>query len=116
MGDGDEKLVRISADSGSMTITSHDTNQTWIVHANIDLTTCTALVDFHVPGKPNPPPVKNLVATFWKLASPVGDSGSGSKKSNIMLQFTDPSGYFRVPADYPIGAWIMVTKTKEIVV
>ena len=36
----------------------------WIVQATMDPIFCNATVDFNVPGKPNPPPVK-LAATIW---------------------------------------------------
>ena len=58
MSDGDYKKVTIAGKK--LTIVPHGNNQTWTVNADYDLATCSAAIDFHVPGKPNPPPVKAL--------------------------------------------------------
>ena len=58
MSDGDYKKVTIAGKK--LTIVPHGNNQTWTVNADYDLASCSAAIDFHVPGKPNPPPVKAL--------------------------------------------------------
>ena len=35
--------------------------------------TCRAVIDFDVPGKPNPPPC-SLIATLWEMTGPEGKS------------------------------------------
>ena len=44
-------------------------------------------MDFHVAGKPNPPPV-NLTATFWRMVRGSGDDS----KSKAAVEFTDATG------------------------
>jgi hypothetical protein len=54
MGDGDQKLVTIKG--ASLTIGPHANNESWVIKTKYDLKTCSAMIDFHVKGKPNPPP------------------------------------------------------------
>lgn len=100
MHDGDKKEIIISG--SSLIIKPSGNNQTWIVRTELDEKTCSAVVDFHVPGKPNPPPV-NLTATLWYAKS---DKGVGK----IEIEFTDPTG--KLPAG-PLNRWIMVTNYDE---
>jgi hypothetical protein len=100
LGDGDEKHISFSPD-GAMTITPHGNNQTWQVNAMLSTDFCNATVDFHVPGKPSPPPVKDLTATIFVMAAL--DDGA----DKLMVQWTDPSGFLSPPT-YPIGAWVLV--------
>ena len=96
MHDGDCKSV--TRDGDTMTIKPHDNNETWVVHALVDSTDCSATVDFNVPGKPNPPSV-NLTATFWLMVPP------STSTPKIALVFTDPSGTLADSA-MPLNTWI----------
>eukprot|EP00662_Eupelagonemidae_sp_cell21_P040827 gene40827-biopygen108815 len=62
-----------------------DNNQTWTVTAPVNSSTCEAIVDFNVPGKPNPPPC-NLTMKY-KLGGDTTDDGNGA----VVFEFTDPS-------------------------
>merc|ERR1711865_420894 len=83
-------------DGSSMTVTPSGTNETWTVEAFFDCGTGTAIVDFDVSGKPNPPPVP-LVATYWNIHS--------MSTSKAMWEFTDPSGFLALPG-YPLNQWV----------
>jgi hypothetical protein len=65
MGDGDYKQITIKGDK--FTIVPHGNNQSWTVNSKYDLKSCSASIDFHVPGKPNPPPVKALTLTAFRM-------------------------------------------------
>ena len=62
MHDGDQKEVTI--DGSAVEIKPHGNDEKWQVTAVLDLQSCSAEVDFNVPGKPKPPPVK-LLMTLW---------------------------------------------------
>ena len=94
MHDGDLKEVTVS--SSHITIRPYHNNQTWMVEAALG-PSCTAMVDFNVPGKPSPPPVA-LKATLWTLFR-----SKQEKKSAI--GFTDPSATL-APAATPLNYWI----------
>eukprot|EP00939_MAST-03C_sp_MAST-3C-sp1_P001377 g1377.t1 len=96
MHDGDSKMV--TAVGGKLLIEPHGNNQTWRIEADLG-EDCTATVDFDVPGKPSPPPVK-LFATFWKMQA-ANDNG----KSKLAVEFTDPSGTIAPPAK-ALNVWI----------
>ena len=99
--DGDEKIVSIQTDH-QFTIEPSDTsnsNETWIVHAKLDPTTCSAMVDFNVPGKPSPPPVP-LLLTIWTMTT----ASSGTK---LTIEFTDPSETI-APKDRPLNHWVQL--------
>merc|ERR1712139_342846 len=66
MHDGDKKEVTISG--RSMTIKPSGNNQTWIVKSQWDTKSCSAIINFNVPGKPNPPPF-NLKARLLDTTS-----------------------------------------------
>ena len=74
----------------------------WAVHATMDLTSCNALVDFNVRGKPNPPPVK-LIAIVWTLSHKVP---SGTQKKYV-IEFYDPSSTL-ASALVPLNTWVQV--------
>jgi hypothetical protein len=54
MGDGDQKKVTIKGEA--LTIVPHGNNESWVIKTKYDLKACSAMIDFHVPGKPSPPP------------------------------------------------------------
>jgi hypothetical protein len=101
MHDGDKKEVIISGTS--MTIKPSGNNQTWIVKARLDRKSCSAVVDFNVPGKPGPPPV-NLTLTLWHSIS--------SKGQTTEFEFTDPSGTLAAK-DFPLNHWVELKWTSE---
>jgi hypothetical protein len=76
-----------------------DGPKTWTATGKLDRTTCSASIDFRVPGKTSPPPVA-LNATFWKSYS--GDW------SRTNIEFTDPSGTVG-KKDIPLNRWVEVT-------
>lgn len=97
MHDGDKKEVTI--DGTSMVIRPSGNDETWIVKSELDRVTCTAVVDFNVPGKPGPPPVK--------LQASLAYSFSATSKKTI-LEFTDPSGTL-AKADFPLNHWVEIS-------
>ena len=68
---------------------------------------CNASVDFNVPGKPNPPPVK-LTATVWKQSRYL-KTGILTKNA---IEFTDPSGTLASPL-MPLTTWVQWQKSFE---
>ncbi|CAJ1402590.1 unnamed protein product [Effrenium voratum] len=96
MHDGDRKAITVAG--SEMTITSTNSSQTWVIHAELD-EHCSASVNFNVPGKPGPPPVP-LAARLWRL-----ENGRGGSKSSF--EFTDPSGTLAVPG-FPLNSWIQL--------
>jgi hypothetical protein len=101
MHDGDKKEVTISGTS--LTIKPSGNNQTWVVKSEIDSKSCSASIDFNVPGKPNPPPV-NLQAT---LASIFSASSSSIRKTEF--EFTDPSGTLAASTE-PLNQWVEISR------
>lgn len=100
IGDGDEKMVTVA--DGMITIVPHGNNETWKVTAavkgNLAGEQCTALVDFDVPGKPNPPPIKLLIS-YWPLGNSDGSLQKGA------WEFTDPGDKVSPPT--PLNEWVM---------
>ena len=62
---------------------------------------CNALVDFNVPGKPNPPPSK-LTATVWTQSRSLA---TGTLEKNL-IEFTDASGKVVWPI-VPLNTWVV---------
>jgi len=98
MHDGDEKAVKI--DGTAVTITPNGSDQRWTVKATLDQESCTALVDFDVPGKDDHPPVP-LLATYWSESAAPGDH-------RVAFEFTDPSGTLADPAK-ALNRWIALS-------
>jgi hypothetical protein len=94
MHDGDQKKVMVQG--RAMTIEPSGNDETWVVHAELDRRSCSASVDFNVPGKPGPPPV-NLTLSLWQSRS-----ASGTKTE---FEFTDPSGTLAEP-EFPLNRWV----------
>lgn len=94
MHDGDRKEIHI--DGTVLTIKPSSNNQTWVVSSILDTESCTATVNFKVPGKPSPPPV-SLKATLIYSVGPT------TKKT--MFGFTDPSGTL-AGASFPLNRWV----------
>lgn len=101
MHDGDMKEITISG--ASLTIRPSGNNQTWVVNSQVEPKSCSAVIDFNVPGKPSPPPV-NLTATL--LTSVVPTPG-GARITEF--EFTDPSGTL-APKDSPLNLWLQTKK------
>lgn len=102
MHDGDQKLLKVSHESNDFKITPYNNNQTWKIAARFDNDhDCTALVNFDVPNKPNPPPVP-LNGRVWGMAS------IGGADKNALL-FTDPSGNIANP-EKPLNVWVPSNK------
>lgn len=94
MHDGDKKEVTI--EGTTITIKPSGNKQTWVVRSELDRKSCSASIDFNVPGKPGPPPV-NLTATFWYSVS--------EKGMKTEFEFTDPSGTLAAKT-YPLNRWV----------
>mmetsp|Transcript_38180 Transcript_38180/g.89765 ORF Transcript_38180/g.89765 Transcript_38180/m.89765 type:complete len:147 (-) Transcript_38180:58-498(-) len=98
--DGDMKRVQLSADSKTVTIKPYNNTQTWEVNAVWSDVSCSASVDFNVPGKPNPPPVPLMMSYYASY----GGRGQPTLGTQV---FTDPSGTLAKP-DFPLNTWIRV--------
>ena len=72
------------------------------MHATIDPEFCTAVVDFDVPGKPNPPSVR-LTATVG-IQSRFLLTGTLEKYA---IEWTDPSGRLGPPS-VPLNTWVQM--------
>jgi|Transcript_116872 hypothetical protein len=94
--DGDKKELTISGQT--LIIKPSGNNQTWQVKTTIEPKSCSAIVNFDVPGKPNPPPVK-LMATLMKTLS--------KYETNFEIEFTDPSGTISSPG-MPLNHWVQL--------
>ena len=100
MHDGDQKLLTVAGDR-SMKITPYNNNQTWeVLLPALDTPGCSVMIDFNVPGKPNPPPVK-LLFTAYDLFH----GGSKSNCDRTPIIFTDPSGTL-APSTQPLNTWV----------
>ena len=97
MHDGDMKQVAANLDN-TFQINPYNNTQTWTVQGHFD-ENCVGIVDFNVPGKPNPPPV-NLTMTLWIMGS------TDNKLTKLGLEFTDPSGTLAPPAQ-PLNFWVL---------
>ena len=101
MHDGDQKKVQMLTNPMSLRITPHGNHQTWSVLAPLNLTDCTATVDFRVPGKPGPPPCV-LKASLRQLLQP----STKNTKPPVAIGFTDPSGTIQKDPTYPLNYWV----------
>ena len=70
----------------------------------MDPISCTAIVNFNVPKKNNPPPV-NLTATVWILKHEL-PSGVLEKYA---IEWTDPSGTL-APPSVPVNTWVQAER------
>jgi len=102
--DGIYRLVHLSCppvvkiDGMNVTITSGNPTQTWVVATSMDPETCSAIVDFDVEGKPNPPPVPLTMVVIHAEYS----AGAG-----VWFTFVDPTGTLAEPT-YPLNAWVAI--------
>jgi len=100
MHDGDKKHITI--DGTSLVIRPSGNSQTWAVESQLDSETCTAVVDFNVPGKPSPPPVNLTAALVYSMCAT-------AKKT--LIEFTDPSGKLAAK-DFPLNTWVAIGKAE----
>merc|ERR1712151_291694 len=84
----------------SLTIKPNGNNQTWIVKSEVDTKSCSANINFDVPGKPSPPPV-NLQAMLTSISSVT--------TTKTEFEFTDPSGTLAAPI-MPLNQWVEISK------
>ncbi len=108
MHDGDQKKISYETSGGKkyMHIVPHNNNQTWVVDAPFDVDSCSAMINFDVPGKPGPPPVA-LRAFIWRMPDT-----SGTSRQTI--EFTDPSSTI-APSDTPLNGWVYATDSQNVV-
>eukprot|EP00929_Paragymnodinium_shiwhaense_P054197 TRINITY_DN27158_c0_g1_i2.p1 TRINITY_DN27158_c0_g1~~TRINITY_DN27158_c0_g1_i2.p1 ORF type:complete len:252 (-),score=43.95 TRINITY_DN27158_c0_g1_i2:141-896(-) len=108
--DGDKKVVSVHEGSPrTMTIKPFGNKQNWIVTARLDSEACSAMVNFNVPGKPNPPPVP-LLASWGRLTR-----NASGPEFEVVLEFTDPTGTL-APIGYPLNQWQSVHHKEDLVV
>ena len=99
MHDGDQKQVSLEGTALTIEpVVTADSDESWIIRSTVDLDTCTAMVDFDVPGKPSPPPVP-LLLTFWTLNGVDDDQKTA-------MEFTDPSGTIAPSKTLPLNLWV----------
>jgi len=101
MHDGDKK--QITVDGASLVIRPSGNKQTWVVESQLDYETCTATIDFNVPGKPGPPPVNLTASLVYSICS------TGKK---TLIEFTDPSGTLAAK-DFPLNTWVAIGKAES---
>ena len=111
MHDGDQKLVTIDGDQ--LVIESATEGEAWTVQARLDPSTCSAMVDFDVPGKPSPPPVP-LLLTAWTMEMKCGHHHKKHHHhhdkdctSKLAMEFTDPSETI-APKEMPLNHWVQL--------
>jgi len=110
MHDGDKKQVTIAG--RKMTIVPSGNDQEWTVNADFDRDTCSAVIDFNVPGKPDFPPV-NLTATYWQFRPRDGEFHP-TLDGSANFEFTDPSATLAA-ADFPLNRWVELAKQVVVV-
>merc|ERR1719163_1111722 len=96
MHDGGMKQITADIDN-HFVIVPYNNTESWKITGALD-ENCTAMIDFHVPGKPAYPPVP-LLATMWILGS------SDEKLTKLGFEFTDPSGTLAAAAQ-PLNFWV----------
>lgn len=91
-------MKQIEADiDNHFKITPYNNTESWNITGTLDIN-CTAMIDFHVPGKKAYPPVP-LLTTMWILGS------TDNKLTKLGFEFTDPSGTL-APKDVPVNFWV----------
>ena len=91
-------MKQIEADiDNHFVITPYNNTESWNITGTLD-ENCTAMVNFHVPGKKAYPPVP-LLTTMWILGS------SDNKLTKLGFEFTDPSGTVAPPTQ-PVNFWV----------
>ena len=93
--------MTVSASGDTLVIEPFNNTQVWKVVAPVNLEYCNATIDFNVPGKPGPPPVK-LTASYFLAVAPMRSPGM-----NVIL-FSDPSGKLASPT-MPLNTWVELT-------
>jgi hypothetical protein len=116
----DKDVKKVFIDDKSMQIQAYD--NTWLAKGTIDSKSCSATIDFNVPGKKDPPPIKVKVAllstkTVKNFLSDFQVSKDGkTEKASVPsirtsnkyeLEFTDPSGKV-ADKDFPLNHWVEV--------
>lgn len=105
MHDGDQKQV-VFKDT-SVTITPYGNKQSWTVQGTLQQKTCSAVLDFNVAGKPNPPPF-NLRAVFQRVYSS-GLLHTKDHHYNLNVEF------LKVDAsrDEALNRWVQIKHTSS---
>jgi len=102
IADGDDKIVTVVG--RFVEIQPHGNSQKWKAFGAMDPSTCSAVINFAVPGKPNPPPCK-LTMTWWDNNRPV--TGATDK---LAVEFTDPDDACKFgDPGAPLNRWVAVT-------
>ena len=108
--DGDYKCAffsQSSSDVSPVIFKPYNNKESWTVTTMFNTTSCQALVDFRVPGKPNPPPVPLLMT--WSMAQIAPVLGAGP--INVLF-FNDESGVLG-PAWPPLNMWVTTNTSTD---
>lgn len=98
--DGDYKQLKVIA--SNFTIKPFNNSESWIISGGPFDENCSSMIDFNVPGKPNPPPIKLRMTYAW--VTPYSTNPKHPKADNPVLIFTDPSGKLAAPT-LPLNIW-----------
>lgn len=101
--DGDQKQIK-SITRDTFLIQPLPNTSEWEIEGTFDVN-CVALIDFNVPGKPNPPPVP-LEMTMWIMQSVAMPSAV-----KLGFEFTDPSETL-APKTQPLNVWVSPVLTE----
>lgn len=98
MHDGDQKKITIVG--RMIQIEPVNDKEKWIVKAELNKSYCGAMVDFRVPGKPNPPPCKLRAQVFT-------ETPDGSSLFKFAIVFNDPENACKFPEPKaPLNMWV----------
>jgi hypothetical protein len=93
MHDGDQKEVVITR-NGSMIVTPHGNEQKWTVQADLHKPSCSAVLDFRVEGKPNPP--------SFNVRAVIGLAYTGTSEYSVNIAFVKADS----PDDGQLNHWV----------
>lgn len=93
MHDGDIKIVTL--EGTKVTVEPAAEGEDWVVEAALDPTSCTAPINFNVPGKPNPPS-EVLLLTIWHMQR------IHENEHKLTFEFKDSSGKL------PLNHWVQL--------
>ena len=109
MHDGDQKCTFTTGGyNPTICIKPYNNSESWETKLYFNTTRCSGMVDFRVPGKPNPPPIP-LTLTYLD-----GKLASYDKRPDVkILAFNDFTGSLGPPAT-PLNMWIMTKATTQM--
>ena len=100
--DGDYKcIVNYGGSPSKVLVKPYNNSQSWKVDMVFNTTSCNGMIDFRVPGKPNPPPVPLLL---WYSKAEF----AATVYTLDLAVFNDPSGKLADPR-LPLNVWTHVS-------